>query len=236
MPITISDFKFSRAVVEGRYEDAFLIFDKTGAICRELKLKWPECNLHEASPAKTVCQNGTESYSLELKQCLVVSSKPDSSVQQYNENAEWFFRVVQEILRIEAYTRLGFRAIFRRECKSHAEAVDLFTQMKLLRLPDKELFGAGKPTSDLAYSVRFQSDRIGALVRIATETVNIHFEPPIGAEDLLKPIKKESHYLVYDVDYHTLGIVETAQLKLGEWVKQALHVTRRDSTDFLEIL
>jgi hypothetical protein len=232
--MSITDFKIFQAAVECRYEDAYLLFDKTGAICRELKLKWPESKLQEASPAKTVFRIGSESFTLELKSSLVLSSSPDSSLQQFSENAECFFALLQEQLKISAYTRLGCRVIFKKDVKSHGDAVELFRQTKLIRLPSRKVFGAGPATSDLTYSARFQSDQLGALVRVATETLHLEFEPPLGAEDVIKPVKEEKHSLVYDVDYYTVAIVDVAQLRFREWLKQAMHAIRRDSAEFLE--
>jgi len=234
--MTIADFKLTQAAVESRHEDAYLLFDKTGVICRELKLKWPQSKLQEASPAKTVCRVASDSFTFELKQAFVLSSKPDPSLQQFSENAEWFFGLLHEQLEIGAYTRLGFRAIFKNQTKSHPEAVELFKRAKLLRMPGQRVFGTGEAASDLTYSARFQSETLGAHVRIGTETLHVEFEPPHGAEDILEPVKRETYSLVYDVDYYTLAIVDVAQLSLREWLKQAIHAIRRDSAEFLEAL
>jgi hypothetical protein len=232
--MTIADFKLFQVAVECRYEDAYLLFDRTGNVCRQLKLKWPDAKLQEASPAKTVCRVGTESFTLELKQSLVLSTKPDSSLQPFSENAEWFFTLLQEQLGISSYSRLGFRAIFKKNVKSPSEAAELFTGAKLLRLPSEKVFGVESAGTDLTYSVRLQSDTAGALVRIATETLQMEFEPPLGAEDVLKPVKQDTHSLVYDVDYYTVSRVDVGQLRLREWLKQAMHAIRRDSAHFLE--
>jgi hypothetical protein len=235
--MTISDFRIFQAAVESRYDDAYLLFDRTGAICRELRIKWPDSKLQEASPAKTICRNGPEAFSLELRQAAhVLSAKPVSDLQQFTENAEWFFSLLQDQLKISTYTRLGFRVVFKREVKSHADASDLFKRTKLLRIPTQKVFGTELNTTDLTYSVRFQSDTLGALVRIATETLHMEFEPPQGSEDFLKPVKQETHFLVYDVDYYTLALVDVAQLRLREWLKQAMHAIRRDSAEFIEVL
>src|SRR4051794_4875994 len=70
--MTISDFRIFQAAVESRYDDAYLLFDRTGAICRELRIKWPDSKLQEASPAKTICRNGPEAFSLDLRQAAHV--------------------------------------------------------------------------------------------------------------------------------------------------------------------
>src|SRR5882724_7209715 len=146
--MTISDFRLFQAAAECRYEDAYLLFDRTGAICRELRLKWPGSKLQEANPSKTVCRIGSESFTLELKQALVLSTKPDSSLQQFNENVEWFFSLLQEQLKISTYTRLGFRTVYKKEVKTANEAAELFKRTKLLKIPSQKVFGTDPTASE----------------------------------------------------------------------------------------
>jgi hypothetical protein len=234
--MSITDFKLNQVAVEGRYEDAYLLFDATGAISREMKLKWPETRLNEASPQKTLLRVGSDAFTIQITQATLVSAKPDPSLQQFGENAEWFFRLLEHHLKISSYTRLGFRVIFKRSVSSPSEAAQLFQRFKLIRLPSRKVFGAGEALSDLGYSVRFESDTLGATVRISTENLRTEFEPPSEAEDMLQPFKRNLHSVIYDVDYYTIGIVDIAQLSLREWVKQAVHAIRKDSVEFLETL
>ncbi len=81
---------------------------------------------------------------------------------------------------------------------------------------------------DPAYTYRIEGDALGWLGRLAVQKKKIVVEPPFGDPDV-PAVDKERIELVYDIDYYTTVPTLAGQFRPEDWVRQGLHVVRRDA-------
>jgi hypothetical protein len=132
--LSVSDFKISMAVCEVRYENAYLIYDRTGLICNDLRTLFTGLTVVTAFPNQTTLQAEEGSFALELTQCRFGSQKPDSQLEMFATHGKRFFDSVLYNLDIKAFSRVGLRGFFRKEYKSLDEAKAALASLKLVNV------------------------------------------------------------------------------------------------------
>jgi hypothetical protein len=221
----VSDFKMSMAICEVRYENAYLLFDRTGLICNELRTLFTGLTVVTAAPNQTTLQAEEGSFALELTQCRFGSQKPDSQLEMFATHGKRFFDSVLYNLEIKAFSRVGLRSFFRKEYKSLDEAKAAFTSLKLVNVTPTERFGAASQPHEIG--LRWQGSQIGTTFRLTAEsgTIDVHLPPELQPE---KPdIHKAISGLLLDIDYYTVAPVERSQWDAAAWITHSIRTMKK---------
>jgi hypothetical protein len=226
-PLSVSDFKMTLAVCEVRYENAYLIYDRTGFICDELRKLFTGLNVINASPNQTVLQAEEGSFVLELTQSRFTSQKPDSNLETFGAHAKRFFTSILYSLDVKVFTRVGLRVFFRKEFKDLAEAKAAFARLKLVDLKPMERFGAASEPHEIL--LRWEGDQIGTTLRLKAETGKIDVILPPEIQPERPEIHKSINGLILDVDYYTVAPVERSQWDASAWIPQSIRTIRKGS-------
>ena len=229
MPLRISvdDFKLISAVCELRYENAYLLFDRTGQICQEVKSHFTDCEVTSAAPNQTILKAKEGNLSVELKQCRVTSTSPDTSLETFAINCKNFFDSVSDNLMVKAFTRIGLRVVFRKDCSELEQAKTALNSLKLLNIPENERFGAASAPREMIF--RWDGTQVGAMLRLVAETgkIDVIFPPELEMEK--SEIHKSITGLLLDVDYYTVAPVERSQWDAAAWIPRSLRTIRKQS-------
>jgi hypothetical protein len=224
MLLSVADFKVKFAVCELRYENAYLLFDRTGQVCHEARALYTDCNVLSAAPNQTFFQAKEGAFALELAQCRFSTFTPDGAMEKFAAHCKGFFDSVARNLDVRAFTRVGLRMFFRKDFKDLAEAKAVLTSLKLVNLPSVERFGAASEPVEIF--LRWESTELGAMLRFKAESGKIDI--------VLPPELKESEVhtsyngLVLDVDYYTVAPVERSQWDAGAWIPRSLRTIKKD--------
>jgi hypothetical protein len=226
-PLSFSDFKMTLAVCELRYDNAYLVYDRTGLICDELRKLFKGVNVSSASPNQTMLQSEEGSFGLELTQCRFTSQKPDGKLEIFAAHGKRFFDSVLYNLDIRLFTRIGLRIFLRKDFKELDDAKAAFASLNLVNLRPAERFGAASEPHEIL--LRWEGAQIGTMVRLKAETgkIDVILPPEIQPE---KPeIHKSIIGLVLDVDYYTVAPVERSQWDASSWIPQSLRTIRKNT-------
>lgn len=233
-PFDLSSFILEQCVLETRFPQALALWDSAGALWRAIQEKWPDIRLVTAEPAKTSFQDGRTGFIIELKAARITVLGSAKSMDELSKIGRDFFRLTAQHLQLSLYERLGLRLIYFKEFKDREQAARAFHSLGLLKVPNSKKFEIeGQPVNQ-QYSLRWESDKKGALLNCRTETRKVDYDPPIESAQVFSPIHTERSGIVVDVDYYTVAPVEIGQVDMGEWMNHALHIVSRDTQYLFE--
>src|SRR5271165_73386 len=133
-PLTIDDFKPFSVTCELRYQNAYLLYDRTGQILEDLRTHFSDLEVSNASPAQTAFTAEEGSFTLELTACRVTTPSAEKGGERFAKHCKTFFEVVATQLEINVYKRIGLRYIARRDYKDEDEAKTAVAALALTSL------------------------------------------------------------------------------------------------------
>jgi hypothetical protein len=223
--LSFSDLSLGHSVCEVRYEMAFLIFDRTGAVCIACKEKFPEMKLTQASPSVTSFSVEKYSYWLGQAQSRVALGRPRLDLREFGQNAKFFFEIVFRELEVTVFTRLGLRQIYYRTFKDADGAIDCIKKLKLQYGSTEDHFGIKGHAQEAVF--RWESEEHGTMLHFASSASSL-----VVATADIRQIEEgfEEKYkstLVIDVDYYTKAPVLRSRWDAEEWIMQGSQVIKR---------
>ena len=231
--LSIDDFTLEKAVIELRYAPALLLWDRAGRLWSRVLEKYPELKLLQAQPNQTVFNLGRDfQFSVQTEKANLITDEPEPGLEKFQELADSFVDTVVTTLEIAAVSRVGFRLTYFKTTRDQAEAVEVFRSTGRLRIPNGKLFGVENQHAGGAFTLRLEDKQLGATVRIEVEGRKVDFEPPFGLKEVAS-VTDLRHGVTFDIDLFTTSATPVSQLRASEWIKQGLHVIRRDSSPFL---
>jgi hypothetical protein len=232
--LALDDFQLDQATIEVRFAPSYFHWDRAGSIWMEATRLWPSLKLHEAKPAQTVFSlDRKQELTASLDQARFLDVAPDRSLEAFGAMASQFLRIVAKALETTHYTRVGLRQMFFKQFEDDRSAADAVLASGRLVPPSKAPFGVGGSPLQPQYVLRWEGDTLGVRADVRAEGRVLDFIPP-GHIRQLQPVHVETQGVVYDVDLYTVvASVGIDQLDVREWVRNAVHVLRRDTDEFL---
>jgi len=229
----LSQFTLRRAVFEIRYNEAYILWDRTGQLWEAAINKWPNLKIVDANPAKQLFKlNDTYELNVELSKAHFSDTKPSSSLKNFIEFSESFLNLVTQTLNISEFTRLGFRLIYINDFPDKISAANSMLDTKMIKIPEGKHFNITGKVLLPVYSLRWEGESKGVKVVFRAQDKKIGFEAPLGFNEV-PSMHLEKYELVYDIDYYTLAPIVKGQLKISEWLSEAYHLVKRDSKVFM---
>jgi hypothetical protein len=145
-------------------------------------------------------------------------SRGPTAIDEIVKNASWMTRFVCDKIKINLFTRAGFRIIRLKAFDTPAQAFE-FAQVGT-----EGLASLGQKTRRVACvkSARYESDIAGIQATMKIEEREIAFKVPWDSIPYLpSDSARKDWVLVFDSDYYTVGIVERDSLDIETWVRQA---------------
>lgn len=229
--MTVADFKVASAVCELRYENAYLIYDRTGQVCHEARTLYTDCNVLSATPNQTFFQAKEGSFALELGQCRFSTTKPDSSLEKFAEHCKGFFDSVTRNLDVKVFTRIGLRTLLRKDFEALDQAKAALTSLKLVSLQPTERYGVASEPREIIF--RWESDQLGVMLRLKAESGKIDVVLPPELEAEKAEIHKSFNGLVLDVDYYTVAPVDRTQWDATAWIQRSIRTIKKETDAIL---
>ena len=233
--LNLSQFKLRRAVLEVRYPNAYLLWDRAGDLWSEATRRWGSLDVQEAQPGRTVFRYDAKrtEFSALLSKTSIISHYPDK-FDDFVEMATIFLDITTNILEIYELERIGLRLRYYNSFPDKAAASSAVIALDLLKIPGMPQFNIDGVVVTPEYAVRFEDGKKGVTVRIGAESEKQEFKPPLNM-DGLKPEEVEISGVTYDVDYFTIATTSTGQFRAKDWIEGAHHVIRRDSKSFFGV-
>jgi len=148
------------------------------------------------------------------------------------EKVAYFVDATSAHLKIQEYLRVGLRLFYRRTYRDKESSTIGVLETKLFSVPEGPHFGIKGSYSFPEFAIRWEGESLGVSFRLKAEGRKIDFDPPMDAPEL-QTIHEEKFGILCDVDYFTSGSLLVGQFRAHDWIKNGLHVIRRDSRGFL---
>jgi uncharacterized protein (TIGR04255 family) len=207
--LTVDDFKPFTITCELRFKNAYLLFDRTGAIVEDLRGHFTDINVTSASPQVSAFTSGEGYLHLELGACRFTSGRFDKNSESFAKHCKNFFDIVTERIQINIYTRIGLRYILRKEFKTEDDAKAALASCRLANLKPTRRFNSSDSPTEVMF--RWEDAQIGAMVRLKAETTEVKVQVPIELQEAVPAFEKKTTVLTIDTDYYTVAPVEREQ-------------------------
>jgi len=231
MQVTFDDFKPLSVTCEWRYKNAFLVYDRTGHVIRDLSETFANIVVQAAAPQQTAFTSDEGSFTVEIGGCRFTEGGFDKG-ERFAKHCKDFIGPVTRQLRIEVFTRIGLRYIARKEFKALDEARANLASMQLVNLTPSKRFNSSDSPTELLY--RWEDEAIGALFRLRAESIDIKVNVPPELRGHVSTVDKKIYGLTLDVDYYTIAPVELDQWDAQEWLLQKLRIVRKETDGILQ--
>jgi hypothetical protein len=226
IPLSTADFKVTSATCELRYENAYLIYDRTGQVFHDSRGLYTNFRVVNATPNQTLFQADEGAFALELSQSRFSTTNPDPSLEKFATNCKRFFDAVTILLDIRVFTRVGLRVVFRKDFKEIDEAKAALHSLKLVNLKAEERFGAASQPNEVL--LRWEGAQLGAMLRLKAESGKIDLVLPPELEAEKPEIHKSFNGLFLDIDYYTVAPVERSQFEASAWIPRSVRTIRKN--------
>lgn len=235
--LSISQFELEQATFEVRFQEAYLHWDRAGAVWSHAKRVRSDLELVDASPGRTVFRRGRHfELAVQLDRINVTAVEANEVWSDYLEMVDEFVLSTLRILEVNSLDRVGSRFIhFKKVTTKEAAAVDL-QSTGLFQLPARPLFGVKNPK--VLYpeiGVRFEGPSTGVTVKLKAEGRRLKLSLPLGAKKDLYEYSEEYEGIVFDIDCFTTVPIDIGKLGPSEWLERWRHVVRRDCDSFLSM-
>jgi hypothetical protein len=215
---SIDQLDLELCVVELRYDPVYRLWDSVGWIWSSMVAFNPALKGGAIQPTQQSFENEFLQVTIDTT-VMRVSGRGPQAVEEVVKNAAWLFELVCGKVKLESFTRAGFRDIRTKAFPTPAQA------MKFSSFPGEEEsagLGTGSRRVGFVNSTRFEGDGAGLQVALKVEVREISFTLPWESRPFhhLERTKKE-WILVADSDYYTIGTVERESFDVETWVRQA---------------
>ena len=230
--LNLDAFKLFQTTFEIRYDEAYLLWDKSGEIWSNVSREWPNLKIHKAEPNNTTLSVDNFQLSATIDKSNIIDLKPSSSLSEFTTRTDKFIKIISNTLKIREYSRLGFRLIYVKKYTDKESAAKALLDLKLFKYPTSKCFNIDGKLLQPRYGYNYEDDSSSVRIAIEARETKVDVDSHPGIEEL-SPLHLVKHELVYDIDYSTVGKVYIGQLDVKEWISQVYHLIKRDSNKIL---
>lgn len=230
--LNLDAFKLFQATFEIRYDEAYLLWDKSGEIWSAVSQEWPNLKINKAEPNNTTLSVDNFQFSATLDKSYVIDLKPTSSLSEFISRTDKFIKIICNALKIKQFNRLGFRLIYVKRYPDKESVSKEMLDLNLFKIPGEKCFKIDGKLSLPKYSYNLEDDASAVRVSLEARETKVDIDEHPSIEEM-KPLHLIKQELVYDIDYSTVGKVSIGQLDVKEWLNQIYHLIKRDSNKVL---
>lgn len=213
---------------------AFLIYDRTGAICVEQKGHYQDLSIIQASPAGThfTASNAKYSFSVEQMASRAICAKSRHDPRAFASETARFFETTLRLLEVPVLNRVGLRQLYFKTFPKREDANQFIQTLNLEYETTDDHFGIS--TAATEYVSRWESEGTGVLLHVAglPGTVAANLVDVFQIEEGFE--KTYQSVVVLDVDFYTKLPVLQSRWQSTEWILQSSHVIKKGLRKFLE--
>ena len=235
MSLFLSSFKKTQITFEIRYDEAFLLWDRTGSLFHSLSSHFKDIRSHTASPNQTIFYGDRRFVlSVGLERASITDHLPDQKNDKTFEIFEAFVSNVTLQLELQSLKRIGTRFLYTIDCKDLSVAHEKMKNFLLLSYPSGPLFNVSAHTIKPTYKIEVDNDDLGYIAQLYVSERKFDFNPSpeIASFDIEVPNKKLVQ-LVLDLDFITKKPMLIESFDALTWLKGWQKAIGRDADKFL---
>lgn len=220
----LEEFDTELCVFELRYSPAYLLWDGTGSIWYAMLHANPELKLSTVQPNQQVFETDSLQMVLELAQMRVMARGPDA-VEEVKKNASALLKFAADRLKIDAFSRAGFRLTKTKVCPSAKLAMAFVPADDA---SESRAFGTEASRTQFVKSAKYESEQAGLLAILRAEEREWNFNAPWESRSHLpknmsyQDLSRKEWTVTVDSDYFTIGTVDRESFDVETWINQAV--------------
>lgn len=219
-PYPFSSFQRAQVTMELRYADAFILWDRTGTIWREIEHQYKSLRNTGAAPnLATFIADERFGLSVGINQAVITDHKPSGGANSTTEAMGGFAKVVIGCLEIPVLKRVGTRIIHRMRCKSAEDARSKLEAALPIKASKTPFFNIQPERFSPHLKLDVNDGELGYTVQFHANERTFEFEPPPEVSDFeLATARKTIGELVLDFDFYTMKPIPTESFDASVWV------------------
>jgi hypothetical protein len=237
-PYPLSSFQRTQITLELRFEEAFVLWDTTGAVWETVRRQFKTLKHAHISPSQTAF-NGDNRFALivALDRAVITDHKPSGGATSTFDVMSKFAETVLHMLQVTVLKRVGTRFIYSLRCKDAEDARAKLAKALPLSFGGAEFFNVKPERAAPLLKVDVGDGELGYTVQLNANERKYEFAPPPEVSVLNLELHDETfHELVLDFDFFTTRPMPTESLDIRVWLSGWNKAIGRDADHFLDRL
>jgi len=235
MTLSFSDFRPKTQTVEIRYPENFLMWDRSGEIANESKLRDDDLKLDHAEPRLVRLMKPTgQVLQWEMTTMTATNHRPNSFKEKdFFPFASDALDRTTKSLELSVLNRVGFRAVYSCQVESSDEAGKKLKEAGLVNVPSGQIFNVEGVSMCPSFALRCDGEHFGFNLKIHFESLTYSYAPPLEWEEETVSTKIRNQIL-FDLDWYTIKFSDVRAFQLSNLLADVQHATVRDAKKFFK--
>jgi len=237
-PYPLSSFRRSQVTLELRFDEAFVLWDRAGALWEAVRRQFRTLKHSQVTPNQTTF-TGDNRFTLvvSLDRAVITDHKPSGGTTATLDVMSKFAEVVLQHLEVPVLKRVGTRIIYSLRCKTSDEARAKLAEAMPLSFGEATFFNI-KPTQFSPHlKIDVSDGELGYTVQFHKNEKKYEFDPPPEVSDLnLEPRNEAIEELTLDFDFFTTQPIPTESFDVRVWLAGWNKSLSRDADNLLDRL
>jgi hypothetical protein len=237
-PFPLSSFQQTQVTLELRFEEAFVLWDTTGALWETVRRQFKTLKQVQISANQTAF-NGDNRFALvvSLDRAVITDHKPSGGATSTFDVMSKFTETVLHTLRVTMLKRVGTRFIYSLRCKDAEDARAKLAKALPLSFGGTEFFNVKPKRAAPLLKIDVGDGELGYTVQLNSNERKYEFSPPPEVSALNLELHDEAfHELVLDFDFFTAQPMPTESLDIRVWLSGWNKAIGRDADKLLDRL
>lgn len=225
----LDSFKLHTVIVQIQYPEAYELWDRAGAIGRQICTIWPGLTTSKGRPEQQVLVGKGMKIDTTFNKSTVTLTGEESFSQRKIQQVKETFEVWCEKLMLDNLERVSTRAMYAKDFPSIKEANAELFALNLARWPTTKVFDQPMEANrnGLEIHYRFEDENSFSVLALKAEQLKyeVDLDPSFIDESELKITKSR---MIVDFDRGLLGSVNAGKFRMDDWIKGYQHILRRD--------
>lgn len=238
-PFPLSSFQRSYVTLELRFDEAYALWDKAGALWGAMRRHFKTMKSAQVTPNQTTFNaDGRFALVVSLDRAIITDHKPSGGASSTIDAMSNFVGTVFEHLRVPVLNRVGTRTAFVMKCKSPDEGRQKLAQMLPLNFGGATLFNIKPERISPHLKIDVSDGELGYTAQVYVSERKYDFEPPaeIVAAISLEPVHQTISELTFDVDIFTVEPMPTESFDVRTWLSGCNKSIARDADKLMEVM
>lgn len=228
---SFASFRRQHLTFEIRYPNAYLLWDRSGAIWNAAERIFRSIDAQKASPNNTTFHaDNRYNLSVQIDKAYIIDNRAQSITDQISE----FICLVIDTLDIKSIERIGVRIQYAVDCKGKQEAASILAGFGLAPVPTNKVFDVEPMIVLPGYKVEGTDDQLGYLFQLyhRHRKIEIGAGPEVADLDI-QGVNRETDQVLADIDLFTLIPTSSSAFRASDWLQKCIRLADRDIPSLL---
>jgi len=233
----LSAFRRTQVILEVRFDEAYLLWDRAGAIWSVIARQFKAIKHTGVAPNQaTFFGDDRFAMAVALDRASITDHRPQGSLDRTFDVFAAFIENVAGGLNLPAFTRVGNRYLHAIDCKSMEDARRKAQAMFPSAAPQKKLFTLDASSIAPALKIEGDDGELGCTAQVYPNEQKIDFTPPPDVAAMgVEKTQKTLYQLVFDIDFYTKKSVKVESFEPKAWLMGWQKTISRDADAFLSL-